>query len=674
MYDPYFEAAVAEVRGFDLGDGDELLADLDARLAASEPLEGEQWLLRAILLYQRDRDEEALAALDEAIERSSAPGRALYIKSCVLRELERAGEALTALDEAREASSDGDGPEPAVLDHARGLLFWRVGSYDDALVHIDRALEVEPDAGVRWLHRGQLLAALGRLDDAAAAYDRALAQEQDLDRAMYERAIVEASRDQPEAAASWLRKAVRLRPSNRDRARGDVRFAGIRDRPALAGLLGAQPPADLGWLDALSAWMPALRRSAELGALELHWLSEDESRALHDAFVTEHEHGPVGTMHTGATLEYSQALLSTRRPIARGSMGQTRDRVEEAFVLWVDVDQPEQGLWLALSASYPPFLWLRIEPRADRVVRALREFVPRPSLTQLELRCCVRGFIGYRSRFVVPSPISRQLEPATMVELDRHFAISPFVEAGSWGSAFVDDPWPDEIPEQPALAHKIVARQQVVGRQAPGHQWSLTRRTRHSRSYLSIEVHHDEIFVIEARYRPSGHAEIIEAMNAHFGSEYPRDMPVDVVAALLGFQFDRADDLAPELDAEEPETIAGLLYVLSALRARDPGLVGLCRRMLEHDDGVVRGAVGDIAEAYNLEVLLEELSHRESDPELRAELEAVLDEGISEPDVDPYRVPEPGASASSGILPVVEGEPEPWELSSSDMVVDEVKS
>lgn len=674
MHDPHFEATVADIRGFDLGDGVSLLAELDALM--EEGLTGAQWLLRAVLLHREERDEEALDALDEAIERGASPSRALYLKSCLLRDLERAGEALEALREAKEAAVDDGLMTIAELDHAQGLLFWRVGSHEDALAQIDHAIELDPGSAGRWLHRGQILAALGRADEAAAAFDRALLEEQDLDRAMYERAVVESGRGESEAAAAWLTKAVHLQPKHRARALEDIRFAGVREQEALVELLTARRPADLGWLDEISTWMPALRRDPELPEkVGLTWLGEAESETLRQGLLAEHERGPVGTMHTGATLEYSRELLKTRRPIARAPMGLTRERVEDPCVLFVDEARPQDGLWLALSASYPPFLWIRIEPRAHSVVRALQEFVPRPTLSRIDLPQNVRGFVGYRSRFVVPSPMTGELEPATVVELDRHFAINPFVESASWGSAFVDDPWPAEIPEQPDLTHKIAARQRLVAEQAPGHTWSITRRTRHSRSYLSIEVHHDEIFVIDIRYRPNAHPEVVDAMNEHFGCDYPRDLPIDVVAALLGFQFDRADDLQQVFDPNEPETLAGLLYVFSALRHRDPGVMSVYRSLLDHPDPVVRNTIGDIAEVYNYEALLEEMSLREPDPEIQAELEALLDEGIPAPHNDPYAAAshfdaDVADAGQSGVRPS-DSDQEPWELSATDLVLDE---
>ena len=85
-----------------------------------------------------------------------------------------------------------------------------------------------------------------------------------------------------------------------------------------------------------------------------------------------------------------------------------------------------------------------------------------------------------------------------------------------------------------------------------------------------------------------------------------------------------------------PEQLAGLLLVLSALRHGDLGALELYRRYVDHPATVVRSTVGDIAVAHNHEVLLEEMSVREPDAELRTEIEALLDEGIEPVEHDPY--------------------------------------
>lgn len=634
MDDPQFEATVAEVRGFDLGDDSQLLAHLDTRM--SEGLRGDEWLLRGVLVHRAGRHVDAVECLDHAVEQGHARSRALYLKSCVLREHGSMGEALEALEEAREAAGVDGLLSSADLAHAQGLLFWRVGDHAEALRWVDEAIAADEHSAARWLHRGQLLVTLGRAEEAATAFDRALREEQDLDRAMFEYAALEAGRGDAAAAAEWLGKAIRVNPDHQERVATDPRFKTLRDDLGFAGLLASDQPPELGWLDPLAPWMSALRRDREVVALGVEWLGQARAEYLGRTLQAGYERGPLGTMHTEATLARSRELLQTRRVVAHGPGSRTREGVRERSLLLVDTQRPQDGLWLALSESYPPFLWIRVAPRVTELRRALGEYFPQPSRSRLDLTRQARGFLGYRAQLLVPSPYTGGMEPATIAELDRHFALNPFVESTSWGSAFEDDPWPDQIPEQPGLTHKVAEHQRLVSEQAPGHVWSLSRRTRHSRSYLTLEVHHGDIFVAQVRYRPSPFTAVVEAMNAHFGCDYPTDMPVDAVAALLGFPFDGARDLEVELPtASDPEQIAGLLLVLSALRHADLGVLALYRRYVDHPAPVVRSTLGDIAVAHNLEVLLEEMSVREPDAQLRAEIEALLDEGIPMPPAEP---------------------------------------
>lgn len=635
---------MAEIRGFDLGDDAELLARLDARLP--QGLTGEEQLLRGALLLRAGQLDDAVRCFEDAAVQGHARSRALYLESCALRRAERMDEARRALDRAREAAASDGLSSPGELEHARALLEWQAGEREQALAMIDRALEHDPGSAARWLHRGQLLAELDRVDEARKALERAVREEQDLDLAMYERAALEAKVGEVGAAADWLAKACRLRPSHRRRASEDLRFEPVRAEPALSELLvRVRAPAELAWLDDVAPWMGALRRDPDLAALGIEWLTEAESERILPILLVEHEKGPVGTIHTQVTLRRSRSMLATRRAVAWGPVSRSRERVEERCLLFVDAVRQQDGLWLALSESYPPFLWIRVEPRPGGLRRALGEYFPPPRLRRVDMPGRARGFVGYGGRFFIPSPYARGVEPATIAELDRHFSINPFVDSCSWGSAFDDDPWPDEIPEQPGLTLKVGQRQAVVGQQGRGHVWSLTRRTRHSRSYLTIEVHGsvhgsdtgDDIYVAEVRYRPSPHTWAVKAMNTMFGCDYPIDLPVDVVGALMGFQFAGAGDFEAELaKATDPEQIAGLLYVVSALRHDDLGAFALLRKCLEHPSPVVRGTVADIAMAYNYEVLLEEMTLREPDAELQAELQEVLDEGIPIVEHDPF--------------------------------------
>jgi hypothetical protein len=300
------------------------------------------------------------------------------------------------------------------------------------------------------------------------------------------------------------------------------------------------------------------------------------------------------------------------------------------------VRKPE-SLFLALSEAYPPFLWIDAGTTEQTLASALAEFFPQPDLSRVELPASARGFMGYRLQFGVPSPYTGGIEPANALELDHHFTLNPFLETASWGSAYAEDPWPAVIPKQPRFEAKFAERQRKVAEQARGAVWSVTRRTRHSRSYLSVELHHRDVFVLEVRYRPSRQIALVDRLNNHFGCDYPLDMPPDAIGALLGFRFDSAADLLAQVDAtSNPDEIAGLLSVISALRHTDLSMVRVYRRYMDHPDPVVRTTLCNVFAAYNFESLLEEMTVIEPDAEIAAQLEGLLDEGIPVTELDPY--------------------------------------
>lgn len=643
MNDPFFEAAVAEIRGFDLGDDAEILQELQARRAHGDHAwSGDDWLLYAILELRLGHESEALDALEQALDVGTVTARARLLQAYLLAKGGAYEDAEAALDIAQgQLAVSGEDPRmEAAVVHARGAVAKLAGDFESALEHfiastkLDESIEV----GDRWLQIGQLLADLDRPAEARDALDRALHEAPDCDDAMYELAALAAVDAQVEEASSWLERAFSRDATHRRRAIADPRFDEVRTTPRFARLF--EPPArpNSAWADAIAPWLETLRNDRTIASLGITWVDRAESDRMRD--VLEHEYaqsGPLGTIHTEATVALSRDLLSRRRLVARGPSSKTREGIDEPSLLFVDVADPDR-LYLALSPTYPPFLWLEVGTTRTELEQALREFFPRPRRDRSDMPGCARGFIGYRLRFGVPNPVTGELDPADVAELDRHFTLNPFVESASWGSAFYDDPWPDEIPDQPGLMLKLTARQRAVAEQAAGAVWSVTRRTRHSRSYLSIELHHREIFVAQVRYRPSPQRDVIRRVNAHFGCDYPEDLPVDALGALLGFAFDQNRDLEERLEVTSaPEELAGLLLVLSALRHGDLGMVSIYRRYLTHPEPMLRATLCNILVALNYESMLEEMSVTEKDPELRTQIERVLDEGVPYEAFDPYR-------------------------------------
>ena len=627
MPDPFFDIALWGIRGFDLGDDAILLEELQNQAR----LDSGARLLRAVLrLRSGDRSGagEDLRALASDLEQ---PGLAAYLLSQLALDAGAPDQAETWLDAVDAAGEAAEVPEADRI-HARGSLARLRGDVDEAIEAYRRGLQLEHDDG-RCKELARLLLASGRGEEARAVLEHAVAEHPDATELVYELAATAAVTADEDTATLSLQRALQRDPALAERAQTDERFGPEPSASVQRLLEGSEP--DLTWLDAFPPWLQALRRDNVDGPA-LTWLSREQSRVSSQELEDAYGKGPLGTLHTQATLALSRELLQSRKPVALGPVMTSREGRSEPTVLFIDVHRVDR-LFLAPSRAYPPFLWLDVGRDREGIARAIASVLPDASPARLELPRRARGFMGYRLCFGVPNPYGREAEPANALELDRHFSLSPFVDTGAWGSAFADDPWPDRIPPQPDLVSKLAARQQAMATQAEGSVWSMTRRTLHSRSHLRLSLHQRDLFVIEVRYAPAPFESILDALNEHFGTDYPTDMPLDAVAALLGFQFSSASDLQDELESSsDPEKIAGCLCVLAALRYDDLGVVRLFRRYMDHPDSVVRTTLCNIFASYNMESLLEEMTLLETEPDLGDQIEALLDQGLAPPQDDPY--------------------------------------
>jgi tetratricopeptide (TPR) repeat protein len=632
--DPYFDAVTAELRGFDLGDDDELLGELVRRRAQTTKAMGfADWMLLGVLMHRAGADEEALSCFEEASAMGTHVPLPRYLQAQLFLDRGQPDDAEALLDLAEEHNEHDPAIPPAELVHARGSAALSRGDTEGALSYYAAALRLDDSSCPRWLDLANLCRALGRLDDACEAAQQATQADPEFEPAYYSLACAAAEAGYDDVALDALQLSFELAPERRHTAFTAPEFEGLREHPGFGPLFEEPSPAeaepDLSWLDVFPTWLQMLRSDPVLTEAGVRWLdgAESEARSQGLRALYDEQGGPRGVAHTDATLRLSRKQARRARVVARGPASYRRDGTEEVSWFIVDEQEPTR-LFIALTEDYPPFLWLDAGAAQQSVHDTVAEYFPQPVRDRRSLRGKARGFMGYRGRFGVASPTG-DLVPADELGLDHHFALCPFLEPGSWGSAYADDPWPEHVPEQPNSAPHFERRQRETNRQADGAVWSRTRRTRHSRSYLAYELHHEDVFVVDVRYAPSRQTAVVERMNAHFGCDYPRDMPVDVIAALLGFGFDSASDLQNELETTaDPQALAGLLSLLSALRHSDLSMFRVFRRYMDHPDAVVRTTLWNVFAAYNFESLLEEAVLIEEDPVVLEQLHGLLDGGI----------------------------------------------
>lgn len=377
---------------------------------------------------------------------------------------------------------------------------------------------------------------------------------------------------------------------------------------------------------------PALRALAEDPALrDLRFLPEDEARKGGEDLAQYYAgNWHLGVLWTPDLWSLCQEIAAGKLLLCEGPEARYRMGTTQRCCFYVDPQHPEE-LLLAPSPHVPSALFTPVPARADAVRDALAESFPQRRVPRLALPRVERAFMGYLRHLRVPSPYSGELEMAGPHELDRHWNFSPFLDAHCWGSAYADDPWPDDpVPQINAV---IMGRK--VRAQREGGLCRFTHRSIFSRAQLTTELHVHGLYVWEVRYRPSPHsAPVISRLNERLGTCYPTDMPTDALGATLGFEYMPARLLEARLaEQTDPGAVAAYIDVLCAVRHSDLAVTELLRPYLRHQDERVRGALANAAVRYNWQFLLEDLALHEPEGPLRTFLEEVLQSGIAPPEM-----------------------------------------
>ena len=324
----------------------------------------------------------------------------------------------------------------------------------------------------------------------------------------------------------------------------------------------------------------------------------------------------------------------------------TRQRLAAAW--YVDPDEPDV-LWCAPGGFYPAWLWVPVEPTAAGVREALGVPFPAPPATRAELTGFTRGFLGLRHQVTVPyvaqgedvPPWEATADPDEPVvadgpSLDRYAKIVKYLDPQPWGSARDEDPYTDEVPGGGAVPRLMDLAPIRDGHrlQRLGRVPSMTWRTVHSRSHLSIEIHTREVVCAAVRYRPTppAHRAVVRRINEVHGGRYPEDLPLDVLGVLAGWNFAVEEDLVHALD--DPDDAAAVGAGLRCLAALWHGDLRRCLELREwaaHPDPGVRANLTMIAHSYGHRFLLQELALNATDTDELAGLEELLDHA-PEPD------------------------------------------
>ncbi len=131
------------------------------------------WHNRGIVLKKLNKPQEAIDAYDWAIKINPNYSPAWADRCSLLTEIQRYEEALVSCDKAIQAANWGN-ISPAIAWRQQGLIFRKLGKFDQAIAAYDRALALNPKDAKTWTEQGILLEKLGKHGEALSAYTWAL--------------------------------------------------------------------------------------------------------------------------------------------------------------------------------------------------------------------------------------------------------------------------------------------------------------------------------------------------------------------------------------------------------------------------------------------------------------------------------------------------------------------
>lgn len=146
--------------------------DFDRAIAVAgkgTPGEETPWYGKGASLVLMGRYEEALRAIDKALDLNPRNEVAWLNKGNALTKMGRLIDALRSFNAALKVN-----PRYEVAWNNKGNTLARLGHFEEALACYDRALEIDPGYRGAWVNKGYVLTKLGRYDEATSCADRAL--------------------------------------------------------------------------------------------------------------------------------------------------------------------------------------------------------------------------------------------------------------------------------------------------------------------------------------------------------------------------------------------------------------------------------------------------------------------------------------------------------------------
>lgn len=361
----------------------------------------------------------------------------------------------------------------------------------------------------------------------------------------------------------------------------------------------------------IPAWLQTMIDSRAGAAEGLRWYTPEERASAAQ------RHGQA---FAGSSLWLSEAMQEAanedwQNKLQVGKGPETYwDHVTSSHLeFWLDTQRPDT-LWVGVQ-NMPPFLWFPAGQDAATLLAALRPYLP-TDLAQPRKHHSLAAMIAYQRQAVlepIPGACEGQDSRARLMvgialaqleqelsQIENHLMMCKFCDPH-----FLLQGTAQGNPNSNPTASVV--------------------RTLYSRSTVRLDWYDSLAGTLfaEIYYSPAGQQETIRAFNERFGLYYPLDMPVDVPALLLGFEAISVPALQEHMGRrlEDPPRLQFYLYCLAILT--NPDIADYVRLYMSHPSPLVRGAVINLA-GQKAPDILREMQKTETDPDLRAQIEELL--------------------------------------------------
>jgi tetratricopeptide (TPR) repeat protein len=170
----------------------------------TDPNLARAWINKALALHQLQRYEEALKAVDLAIELDPSNELAWSNKGIFLMNLFKFNESIACFEKSIKLNSR----EFARWD-VLGICLIRQKRYDEAMKSFDRASELDDSSVLVWHGKGEILQIRKRYDEAMACYEKAIELDNSFSLPWYKKGEICLLKDRYDEAIRCFHKAIK---------------------------------------------------------------------------------------------------------------------------------------------------------------------------------------------------------------------------------------------------------------------------------------------------------------------------------------------------------------------------------------------------------------------------------------------------------------------------------